>query len=221
MSIPIQNIYYLLSYAWDKAEIESADNLISSEWTDAPINLLTSMVLPELEQLVLHGLAVEYILKKREIKGIKGKLIIQQTFQDGLISQGKTICAVEEPSPDILPNQIIKSALLKVIRTKDIARDLAGKVKRILPAFAAVSDQSFNIIPSVVIPRYQQQRYQFIIDCCSFLLESQMPISEKGEYYFKGLFNNKKQMARVFEAFVRNFYRREQSKFKVKSEKLN
>lgn len=219
MSIPIQNIYYLLSYAWDKAELQPADKLVSSENSDAPINLLTAMLLPEVQQLVAQGLATDFIAKKKTVRGIKGKLLLHETFRNGHVLPGKTICVVEEQSPDIIPNQIIKSVLNKLIQTTDLSVALADKVKRFLPAFAEVSCCT-HTLPNLILPRHQTARYQYIIDCCTFILENLLPAPEGKGFRIKSLLENKKQMAKVFEAFVRNFYRREQRVFKVKSEKL-
>ncbi|PSR53632.1 hypothetical protein AHMF7605_08905 [Adhaeribacter arboris] len=223
MVIPIQNIYYLLSYAWDKTHLLLKPQLVGSEISDNLTNLLTDMLLPEVQLLVAQGLATDYITQTRSVKGIKGKLLLTETFrQDSKLTSGRTICAIEELSSDILPNQIIKSTFVQLQQTNDLAPVFHKQIKDLLPAFASI--RAFSpAIPKreLILPRFQTARYQFVLHCCAFIRQNLLPVNGGQEYTFKAFLTNKKQMATIFEAFVRNFYRREQNIFQVKSERID
>jgi 5-methylcytosine-specific restriction enzyme subunit McrC len=194
---------------------------VGSEPAPSPVNILTHLLLPEINALLLHGLATEFVTTTQTIRGIKGKLITSETFRQNHLVSGQTICAVEEQSPDILPNQIIREALTCLQKTSELAPDLAIQIKRILPAFAPVSGRLPNPMPTIYPPRHQNQRYLFILTGCTFILQHLMPVPEGKEYIFPEFLTDQKSMGSIFENFIRNFYRREQKQFRVKSEKLN
>lgn len=224
MNIPIQNIYYLLSYAWNKAEITSESALVGQEAGENVVNLLASMLLPETRKLIKQGLATEYVSRVRQVKGIKGKLLLNETFR---LTQepitGQTICSVEELSPDTLPNQILKTTLLQLQQFGELAQNLKKELEVLLSGFVLVQ----TITPAIILfkkirlPQHQQERYRFILNCCTFIRQNLLPVSGRQEFAFKSFLTDKKQMAAIFEAFVRNFYRLEQFIFQVKSEKIN
>ncbi|RDC61767.1 5-methylcytosine restriction system specificity protein McrC [Adhaeribacter pallidiroseus] len=224
MIIPIQNIYYLLSYAWNKAEISLESPVVGQEAGENVVNLLASMLLPETRKLIKQGLAAEYITQTRQINGIKGKLLLNETFRlNQKAKSGQAICMVEELSPNILPNQILKTTLLQLQHTVGLVPNLKKEVEVLLSQLAPVQTLAFNfqILKKMPVPRHQQERYQFILNCCILIRENLLPVSDEQEFAFKSFLSDKKQMAVIFEAFVRNFYRLEQSVFQVRSEKIN
>lgn len=224
MSIPIQNIYFLLSYAWNKAEISLESPLVGQEAGDNVVNLLASMLLPETRKLIKQGLATEYLPQTHQIKSIKGKLLLNETFR---LNQkpilGQTICSVEELSPDILPNQILKTTLSQLQQANELALNLKKEVETLLSEFVLVQTISPASIISkkLRLPRHQQERYRFLINCGTFIQHNLLPTSVGQELAFKSFLTDKKQMAVIFEAFVRNFFGVEQAVFQVKSEKIS
>jgi 5-methylcytosine-specific restriction enzyme subunit McrC len=57
--------------------------------------------------------------------------------------------------------------------------------------------------------------YGFILNVCQIIFTCTLPTEEKGEYQFADFLKNEKKMNRLFEAFVRNFYRIECKKFPI------
>ena len=224
MIIPIQNIYYLLSYVWNKTEISPESALVGQEAGENVANLLASMLLPEIRKLNKQGLAAEYVPQVRQIRGIKGKLLLNETFRLTQKSiTGQTVCAMEELSADILPNQIIKTILLQLQQTVALAPNFKKETEALLSGFVPVQTVvlTSKILKNLRLPRYQQERYRFILNCCSFIRQNLLPVCGGQEFAFKSFLTDKKQMAVIFEAFVRNFYHLEQAYFQVKSEKIN
>lgn len=221
MLIPIENIYYLLSYAWDKLTIAPVAELVSGDPAAPATNLLAGMLLPELQSLLAQGLATDYVIKTKSIRGIKGKLLLSATFRQSQIHPGEAVCSVEERSPDILPNQVIKATLAQLVQTPELTVVYKNRIKSLLAAFAEVQLRPVTDLPAVMVPRHQLNRYRFVLDCCLFIRQNLMPVANGQEYELKSYLEDKKQMAVLFEAFVRNFYRREQKQFQVKSEKIN
>ena len=66
----------------------------------------------------------------------------------------------------------------------------------------------------------QTSFYDFLIRVCEMLVESLLPTEEDGKSRFREFERDEKKMAMLFEEFVRNFYKREQTEYRVKREMI-
>ena len=73
MHIPIENIYYLLTYAWNKLDEKDRVN-ISVEDTTSYIDLFAKVLINGTRILLKRGLEKNYVTDTIELVGIKGKL---------------------------------------------------------------------------------------------------------------------------------------------------
>lgn len=60
--------------------------------------------------------------------------------------------------------------------------------------------------------------YGLLLQVCRLVFESTLPAETPGRFSFVDFRRDERKMARLFEVFVRNFYQREQSRFRVKRE---
>lgn len=57
--------------------------------------------------------------------------------------------------------------------------------------------------------------YDLLLKVAELTFDASLPTSEPGQFKFANVLRDEREMARVFEAFVRNFYRLEQDEFRV------
>lgn len=74
MNIPIENLYYLLVYAWDS--LEEAE-LVDVEIEDGTkiVDLFARVLKSGLEYLLRKGLDRSYVVERGTISGIRARLI--------------------------------------------------------------------------------------------------------------------------------------------------
>ena len=72
--IPIQNIYYLLSYAWNKLEENKVVNVSIDDYSQLH-NLLARVLINGCYHLFKRGLERDYIINEEVYPGIKGKIL--------------------------------------------------------------------------------------------------------------------------------------------------
>ena len=60
--------------------------------------------------------------------------------------------------------------------------------------------------------------YDLLLKICALVMENLLPSEEEGKSKFRDFLREERQMQMVFEEFVRNFYRMEQSEYEVKRE---
>ena len=81
--IPVQNIYYMLSYAFQVLKQSNYEE-IASEKFDEIQDLFAAILSKGVAQQLKQGLYREYITKNETLSVLRGKLDIQETIQEKL-----------------------------------------------------------------------------------------------------------------------------------------
>jgi 5-methylcytosine-specific restriction enzyme subunit McrC len=205
--IPIQNIYYLLCYAWNKlAERDLIE--VSAEESPDLLNLLARLLLNGTKTLLKRGLEQQYLSETEIYQGIKGKLDVGQSLRKNLFQKGLAVCEYDELSVDILANQILKTTLQNLYKTEGLESNLHHEIKAIIWRMNAVSDIQItdSIFKQVKIHR-NNSFYDFLLNI--------------SELVHQDFLRDERQMARLFEEFIRNFYKIEVLEARVYREDLH
>jgi 5-methylcytosine-specific restriction enzyme subunit McrC len=124
-------------------------------------------------------------------------------------------------SPDVLNNQILKATLGRIIGTDGLRRRLRTRVHQTRRLFDQVSDIELTARVFYQVRFHQNNRlYGFLINVCRFLFESLQPLEHVGEYRFQDVLREPERLRRIFEKFVRNFYRRNQTTYTARKERM-
>ena len=221
MDIPIKNIYYLLSYAWNKLEQGNKMKLNDDDFQSST-NLFARVFDNILGVLIKRGLDKNYIEKNEKIRGIKGKINFNRTIKSLSHLDRKFYCEFDEFSANIVPNQIIKATLRILLRSK-INIELKKSLKRKILSLSQISDiELSNIYFRKTIIDRNNSYYQFIIQVCKLIFDNTALDEETGNKVFKEFFGTDKQFAALFESFVLNFYKKHLSRktFSVKGSEI-
>lgn len=207
MQIPIQNIYYLLCYAWnklDESEVVDVNEIDSTELID----LFAKILLNSCSRLLKQGLDRYYIEQEDVIMGIKGKFNFSSTIKQNVLPLNKTECIYDEFDYDILHNQILKKTIGKLLRTKKLDSTLKDELHKIYLKFPPISEIVIrNSLFKQIRLHRNNYHYDFIMKVCQIVHENLFIDETKGNYKFKDFTRDEKAMATLFEAFVRNFYK--------------
>lgn len=219
MQIPIQNIYYLLCYAWNKleeSEIVNVDEIDSTELIDLFAKVLSNRC----SRLLKQGLDRYYVEHEDVIMGIKGKFNFSATIKQNVLPLSKTACIYDEFDYDILHNQILKTTIGKLLRTKNLDSSIKDELYKVYLKLPPISE---IVIRKAMFNQIRLHRnnyhYDFILKVCQIVNENLFIDESKGNYKFKDFTREEKAMARLFEAFVRNFYKIE-TDFSVSSDSI-
>jgi len=215
--VPVQNIYYLLSYAWDKLDEAELTKAGIDDFEEVA-NLLGKVLANRCSYLFKRGLYRNYRQKKEEIPGIRGKLLMNESLSSLSFQHKKAWCDYDELSRNVLPNRILKSTILRLLRMNEIENGLHQELKEIYYRFSTVEEIKLqgHHFTQVQINR-NNAFYGFLIQICKLIFDSSALDESDGSYQFRDFTRDHQKLARLFEAFVFNFYRREQNWFKVNS----
>ena len=220
MEIPIRNIFYLLSYAWNKLDEAEKMEISADDYKDA-LNLLGRILVSGSNHLLRKGLDKAYITMTEEYPGIKGKINFKESLNKQLFQQGKAVCSFDEFSSNVLHNQILKSVLRKLTRFPQLDKKLKSSVWECFYRFNEVDEIDLQMFHFQKVRVHRNNyAYDFLIRICRLIFENAVLYERDGSYHFKDFTRNEKAMASLFEDFVRNFYAREQQDYRVRREDI-
>jgi 5-methylcytosine-specific restriction enzyme subunit McrC len=205
--IPIQNIYYLLCYAWDKLaerDIVAVDAIDRTNLAD----LFARVLINGTNHLLKRGFDRGYVSQHEWTGRLRGRICFQEAIRRNAMMTGRLPCDFDELSYDVLHNQILKATMRRLIRTEGLAVECAEGVAQLCRLFSDVEDIELTgrLFGQVQLHR-NNQFYDFLLKVCE-LIHRNLLISEKpGTSSFVDFLQDERQMGVLFEDFVRTFYR--------------
>lgn len=220
MKIPVQNIYFLLCYAWDKLDMRNQIPVHAEQYQTLP-DLFAHLLINGLTNLFKKGLDRNYLEQEVVLAGIRGRINFNASVRNNLFRRQRTQCRFDELQYDILHNQILKTTIKRLLLLNGLDVKLHGNLRNLYNRFHQVSEITLN---NQSFSRVQLNRniriYEFLLHVCELLYYSLLPYEGSGQYKFQDFTRNDAQMSRLFEAFVRNFYRHEQRTYSVKRDDI-
>lgn len=208
-SIPIQNIYYLLAYAWKEFRDGEFKDIASTDCPDS-VNLLAHLLGDGIAAMAKHGIDKGYRTRSEDTARLRGRFNIADSYRRALHLTGRLNCAFDELTVDTLPNQILKSTCVRLIR----ASNLLTKENRVLirnsdDLFDGVSviRISNNLFRRIQLHR-NNRKYRFLLNICELLNNCYSPSEASGSGRFRDFLQDDVQMSRIFEKFVLQFARK-------------
>ncbi len=205
--IPIKNLYYLLLYAWNRLE-EASLVEVSPDCETKLINLFSRIILSGTQRLLKQGLDRGYHRFREETRCPRGKLLFGNGVKRMLEATGTVCCEYDELDYQVLHNRILKTTIYHLVSHPDIDPSLRGglsDLNRRLRVIDAIN------LSADVFARVQLHRnnafYGFLIDVCEIIYNYCLVSQNAGESKFRDFIRDEKRMPRLFEDFLRNFYK--------------
>ena len=203
--ILIQNIYYMLSYAFQELRKNNYEN-ISKEDFEHIQDLFAEILYKGIAFQLKQGLYREYIERCDTLSVLRGKLDINETIRNRFHHKQVLSCEYDELSENNTFNQILKTTSEILIRDKVVSVKRKKQLKSLMPFFEDVASiDPFTIHWNML--RYQRgnQTYKMLMNICYFVLDGMLLTTESGPY--KMINFSEEHMSRLFEKFVLEYYR--------------
>jgi 5-methylcytosine-specific restriction enzyme subunit McrC len=214
-AIPIRNIYYLLSYAWDL--LEEADILaVDAEDLPSGLDLLARLLTSGTRRLLKRGMDRGYIPQTDVLTTLRGRVDLGTSSRWLLLEQAKAQCDFEEFFPNLLHNQILKATLRTLGTYSDLASHQKTEIHAVLRRMEGID--SIRVRKShfgQIRLNRNNAHYRLLMNICELVHNCILVSEQPGELVFRDFVRDKQQMARLFEAFVANFYRKTETDLDV------
>lgn len=215
--IPIQNIYFLLCYAWNHLQ-ETQYVEVRSENCDRLWDLLAKVLIRSSQQLVKRGLHRDYQCVQEQRMRPKGKILFSDEIRHFHRGHLVRTCEFDELSADVLPNRIIKATIDVLRRCEQLSAENVRGLKEVALLFGEFTPLRLEAKHFRLVQIHRNMRhYRFVLDVCELIYRKSLPTTDSGGSRFRDFTRDEATMGTLFEEFVRNFMKREQSLCRVSS----
>lgn len=219
-SIPIENLFYMISYVLELSLCYTLNgNKSYNKQSLEELYILLFNV--ELNKLIKTGLIKGYHAETAELLTVRGKINLSRTIDLRCKGKNSIGCIYDKYSSDEYLNRIIKSVVDKLIFS-NISID-SVEIKRSLRQNISIMD-NIDIIPlkniswdTITFNQYNK-RYKTIILLCELIVESLLLISENESNTLNAV--EEKLFHKLFERFIRAFFRKRYSEINVSDLKM-
>ncbi len=205
--IPIRNVYYLLTYAWDFLP-EGDGHEVSAERCPDLVNLFAAIFASGVRKLVHRGLDRAYLDQTEEIPLLRGRIDFGESTKRQSQWRARMVCTFDELSQDVLHNRILRATLDRLLLaelTQENRRALHVGREGLAPVRPA--RLSTSLFSRVQLHR-NNRHYRFLLNLCELLYKTLLPTESAGTIRFRDFLRDDKVMPRLFEKFVFHFARR-------------
>ena len=136
-SILINNIYHMLSYAFQTLNQETYDD-VAVESFDEMYNLLAAILAKGIGLQLKQGLYREYISRQEELPVMRGKINMPGTIKNKLAHERVLTCDFDELSENNTLNQILKTTVMLLLRNGKVQEKYKDDLKKKMLYFSNV-----------------------------------------------------------------------------------
>ena len=215
----IQNIYYMLSYAFQILKQEDYKQ-IAGEKFDKIHDLFAAILEKGVSRQVKQGLYREYVPIQENLPVMRGKLNMSETMHLQVQRKQKLACDFDEFSEDNLYNQILKVTIHRLIRADDVADKRKQSLRHLSVFLNNVKlIQPDHIAWNGLIYQRNNRNYEMLLNICYFVLNGMLQTTEDGSY--KLLSFSDEHMERLYEKFLLEYYKQHHPELDPKSTQIN
>lgn len=204
--IRVQNIYYMLSYAFRVLNEKGYRNMATEKF-DNTMELCAAILLKGISLQLKLGLNREYIMCSEALSCLKGKIDISESIKTSTILKNQMVCSYDDYSVNSYKNQIIKTTVNLILRT-DISSKLKKELRKQMVLFSDVETLDFHNINWKHQYNRNNQTYQMLISICYLVVKGLLQTNADGATRSMDFFDEQR-MCRLYEKFILEFYRRE------------
>lgn len=206
MNIPIQNIYYMLCYAWDKlaerdvVDVEAIDSATLAD-------LFSKVLVSGSNHLLRRGFDRGYVCEREWTSRLRGRVLLSEVIARGPRHSTTLPCEFDELSYNVLHNQILKSTVCRLVHVRDLAKESVEDLLDLRRRLEHIEEIELNARAFGRVQLHRNnQFYEFLMRVCELLYRNLLAAEGAGASRFMDFVRDEKQMASLFEGFVRKFY---------------
>ncbi len=211
----IQNIYYMLSYAFQILKQEDYRH-VAGEKFEKIHDLFAAILEKGVSRQVKQGLYREYVPMQENLSVMRGKLNMGETVHLQVQRKQKLACEFDEFSEDNLYNQILKVTIHRLIRAEDVAPERKQALKKLIVFFGNVTlIQPDHIAWNRLIYQRNNRNYELLLNICYLVLNGMLQTTEDGSYELLSF--SDEHMERLYERFILEYYKQHHPELNPKS----
>lgn len=213
--IPVQNVYYLLCYAWDQMEAGQVVETGATGHTELA-DLFGQVLANGTKRVLRQGLDRGYVTQEQATARIRGRIDFNTSVRQALLPRAQAHCAYDEFSRNVLHNRILRSTIQRLLRVEGISNTVCTELRLLNRRLGGIDPVPLTTATFGQVQLHAGNAfYRFLINVCELVAQNVVPTEEGTGRRFRDFRREDAQMGRLFELFVRRFYTHEQNRYTV------
>lgn len=215
--IPIRNIYYMLSYAFQVLKEQGYKN-ISTEQFHNVAELCAAILSRGLSVQLKRGLHREYIGKTEPLSSPRGRIEMSESLKTRSILKKQLVCLYDDFSVNSYMNRILKTTMVLLLHA-DISKARKKELRKLLVFFGDVELLDVHTIHWNLQYNRNNQAFRMLIAICYLIIKGLLQTQSDGTTRLMD-FLDEQRMSRLYEKFLLEYYRREFPKISVSASQI-
>lgn len=204
--IPVQNVYYMLAYAFQILNEDGYKDVATEQFNNVA-ELCAAILSKGVSLQLKRGLGREYISETETLSGIRGKIDITESIKTQTMLRKQMVCTYDEFSVNTYMNRIIKTTMLKLMHA-DIDKARKKEMRKLLVFFDEVDVLEVHSINWSQQYSKNNQTYRMLISICYLVIKGLLQTTTDGSTRLMQ-FVDEQRMCRLYERFILEYYRKE------------
>ena len=204
--IRIQNVYYMLSYAFQALNAQGYKKLAAEEFHNTG-DLCAAILAQGLRNQLKRGLGKEYILKTEPLTLLRGKIDLAESIRSNTILRSQLVCSYDDFSENSYMNRIIRSTMDLLLHS-DISKIRKKELRKLMVFFADVEPIDLHTVRWNLSYNRNNQTYRMLISICYLVWKGLLQTKADGSVQMMD-FLDEQRMCRLYEKFILEYYRKE------------
>ncbi|MFG6378239.1 MAG: 5-methylcytosine-specific restriction endonuclease system specificity protein McrC [Lachnospiraceae bacterium] len=204
--IPIQNVYYMLSYAFQVLNEQGYKNIATKQFNNTA-ELIAAILAKGIAVQIKRGLGKEYIPQTEPLSALRGKIDIAESIKTQTMLKKQMICTYDEFSVNGTMNRIIKSTVELLLRS-DISKARKKELRKLMVYFGDVEPIDLYTVNWNIQYNRNNQTYRLLIFICYLVVKGLLQTNSDGRTRLME-FVDEQRMCRLYEKFILEYYRKE------------
>ena len=204
--IPIQNVYHMLSYAFQVLNEQGYKNIATEQFHNTA-ELMAAILEKGIAVQLKRGLDKEYIPQTEALSSLRGKIDIAESIKTQSMLRKQLICTYDEFSVNSTMNRIIKSTIELLLRS-NISKQRKKNIRKLMVYFGEVDFIDLYTVNWNVQYNRNNQTYRMLISICYLVVKGLLQTQSDGSTKLMD-FLDEQRMCRLYEKFILEYYRKE------------
>lgn len=202
--IPVRNIYYMLSYAYESLRQKGYADLTNENFENVD-DLYSAIIVICMRNQITRGVNHEYIDVSEEMAAVRGKIKLSDTLKTQALIRKKVVCEFDEFSMNTYMNQVVKCTMGVLCKSKNVKSSYKKELRRILYLFSEVDDIDIHRINWNFRYNRNNSSYRLLMGICYLVIQRRLQTEKVGKELVN--FFDDQKMCDLYEHFVLNFFR--------------
>lgn len=215
--IPIQNIFYMLSYAFQVLMEREFRNVATEKYKNVG-DLCAEILIKGVSRQLKQGLRKDYVEYTEPLSLLRGRVEIIESIRTNSMLKKRLVCTYDDYSENSYLNKILKTTMLLLTRA-DIAESRKKSLQKLLLYFGDVDTLDPRSINWNQRYDRNNRTYQMLISICYLVIKGLLQTTEDGKHRLMD-FIDEQHMHRLYEKFILEYYKKEFPEIKVSASQI-